>query len=200
VPLFKHTKGVLAPSANLWKVLRGLVTAVCLLALAGCGSDDEPKSASPPGKEKLAGAPKPLAGVHDQANRLLDGGPGAFRARLRELRGYPVVVNKWASWCPPCRAEFPFFQRQAIARAKTTAFIGVDSNDSDGDARRFLREFPVPYPSYKDPNLAVAAVFKGVQAFPVTAFYDRKGKLAFVHQGGYASERKLAEDIERYAR
>ena len=170
--------------------------------LGACGSD-EPKSAAPSGaatRDALAGAPAPLSRLHRQAGRLLGGGPRAFRARLRELRGYPVVVNKWASWCPPCRAEFPFFQRQALRRGRRVAFIGVDSNDNEADARRFLREFPVSYPSYKDPNLGVAAVFKGVQAFPATAFYDRRGRLAFLHQGGYPSERKLAKDIERYAR
>ncbi len=80
------------------------------------------------------------------------------------------------------------------------AFLGVNSNDNDAAARKFLRDHPVPYPSYKDPDLGIAAVFKGVQAFPVTAFYDAKGKLAFVHQGGYPTEEKLAEDIDRYAR
>jgi cytochrome c biogenesis protein CcmG, thiol:disulfide interchange protein DsbE len=175
------------------------VLALCCLATAGCGSDD-PDSAGAPSERALAGAPAPLAKTHRQANRLLGGGPGAFKARLRELRGYPVVVNKWASWCPPCRAEFPFFQRQAEKRARKVAFLGVDSQDNDGDAREFLREFPVPYPSYKDPDLGVAGVFEGVQAFPTTAFYDSKGELVFVHQGGYATEKKLAADIERYAR
>ena len=178
-------------------MLRAALTAACVLALAGCGSEEQPSSAAPP---RPAGAPKPLADLHEQANRLLGGGESAFSARIRELRGYPVVVNKWASWCPPCRAEFPYFRNQAVKRAKTTAFIGVDSNDSDSDAREFLRELPVSYPSFKDPDSKIAASFNGVQAFPVTAFYDRKGKLAFLHQGGYASERKLAEDIERYAR
>ena len=42
------------------------------------------------------------------------GGPQAFRKRLASLKGYPVVVNKWASWCAPCRTEFPIFQRQAV--------------------------------------------------------------------------------------
>jgi hypothetical protein len=46
----------------------------------------------------------------------------------------------------------------------------------------------------------VSAVFKGVPAFPTTAFYDRRGELAYVHQGGYASEARLEQDIERYAR
>jgi hypothetical protein len=58
----------------------------------------------------------------------------------------------------------------------------------------------VPYRHFTDPDLDVAAAFNGVQAFPTTAYYDSKGELAYVHQGGYASEGKLAEDIDRYAR
>jgi len=179
------------------------IALACTAALAACGGE-EPKSAAPrdagAAKRALAGSPGPLARLHRQANRLLDGGADGFRRRLRELRGHPVVVNKWASWCPPCRAEFPFFQRLALKRGREVAFLGVDSNDNDAAARRFLGEFPVTYPSYKDPQLAVAAVFNAVQAFPATAFYDRNGKLAFVHQGGYPTEQQLAEDIRRYAR
>jgi cytochrome c biogenesis protein CcmG/thiol:disulfide interchange protein DsbE len=178
-----------------------ILLAAAALALAACDSSEEPRSAAVPGDlKRLAGAPPPLAALHKQRNELLDGGAGAFKARLRRLRGYPVVVNKWASWCGPCRFEFPFFQRQAVTRGKQVGFLGVDSDDSDGDAREFLRKYPVPFPSYKDPHLAVAAELGAVQATPATAFYDSKGKLAFLHQGGYASEAKLAEDIERYAR
>jgi cytochrome c biogenesis protein CcmG, thiol:disulfide interchange protein DsbE len=175
------------------------VLVACALALGACSSD-EPKSAGKPNQAALSGSPAPLASLHSQANQLLGGGADAFKRRLGELRGYPVVVNKWASWCPPCRGEFPYFQRQSQKLGKKVAFIGVDSQDTDSDARSFLRQFPVSYPSYRDGNLAVAAVFNGVQAFPTTAFYDAKGKLAFVHQGGYPSERKLAADIKRYAR
>ena len=67
-------------------------------------------------------------------------------------------------------------------------FVGVNSNDNDGDARDFLADNPVPYDHFEDPKLEVAASFNGVQAFPTTAFYDSKGELAFVHQGGYPSE------------
>jgi|SRR5215207_4314649 len=175
------------------------VLVLCSLALGACGSD-EPKSAGKPSAAALEGAPAPLAGVHRQASQLLGGGAKAFGKRLRELRGYPVVVNKWASWCGPCRAEFPYFQRQSTKRGKKVAFLGVNSQDNDADARAFLRRFPVRYPSYIDGDLSIAAEFEAVQAFPTTAFYGRRGKLAFVHQGGYASERKLVEDIERYAR
>jgi thiol-disulfide isomerase/thioredoxin len=170
--------------------------------LAGC-NDDDPKSAAPPAEEsqrKLAGAPAPLAALHRQAGQLIGGGPEAFEERLRGLRGHPVVVNKWASWCDPCRKEFPYFQRLSVELGREVAFIGVDSQDNADNAAEFLREYPVPFPSYEDPDQKVAQVFKGHLAFPTTAFYDRRGTLAFVHQGGYATEARLREDIERYAR
>jgi cytochrome c biogenesis protein CcmG, thiol:disulfide interchange protein DsbE len=181
-------------------VRRLVAIMVCACAaLAACGSDEEPESAAVQ-PAQIAGSPAPLAKLHSQANQLLEGGADAFERRLKGLRGYPVVVNKWASWCGPCRFEFPFLQKQAAKRARTVGFLGVDSNDNDGDAEEFLADYPVPFPSYKDPNLEIAAVFNAVQAFPSTAFYDKKGKLAYVHQGAYASEAKLAADIERYAR
>jgi cytochrome c biogenesis protein CcmG/thiol:disulfide interchange protein DsbE len=184
-------------------MLRLFALLACSLAVAGCGQST-PRSAAPrsPGAERaaFAGAPAPLASLHRQANRLLDGGPTAFKARLRGLRGHPVVVNKWASWCPPCRAEFPFFQRESLRQAGRVAFVGVDGNDNDAAARRFLGKLPLTYPSYKDPKLGIAAVFHGVEAFPTTAFYDRSGRLAFVHLGAYSTEGKLAADIARYAR
>jgi cytochrome c biogenesis protein CcmG/thiol:disulfide interchange protein DsbE len=198
--LLQHTGGEKG-SVILRRVRRLVAIAVCAcVALGACGSDDEPQSAAVKPSASLEGAPAPLAQLHSQANELLDGGADAFEKRLQRLRGYPVVVNKWASWCGPCRFEFPFFQKQATKRAKAVAFVGVDSNDNDGDAKDFLADYPVPFPSYKDPSLEIAAVFNAVQAFPSTAFYDSKGELAYVHQGGYATEAKLAADIERYAR
>ena len=109
-----------------------------------------------------------------------------------------MVVNKWASWCGPCRFEFPFFQRLGVQLGKRVAFLGVDAEDNDGDASGFLRRYPVTYPSYTDPDQKVARVFGATLAFPTTAFYDARGRLTFVHQGAYASEAKLREDIARY--
>jgi len=67
-------------------------------------------------------------------------------ARLANLKGVPVVVNMWASWCPNCRAEFGYFQTSSKAYDGKVAFLGLDSNDNRGDAESFLRKFPIPYP------------------------------------------------------
>ena len=181
---------------------RALLPILLAAALSGCGSDGGPPSAAPPPAttaRSLAGAPPALAALHRQAGRLLRGGPSAFRARLRALRGHPVVVNKWASWCGPCRSEFPFFQRVAAELGGRVAFLGVDAQDADRDAAAFLRRYPVTYPSYSDPGQQVAKLFGATLAFPTTAFYDPSGKLSYVHQGAYATEAKLREDIRRYA-
>jgi cytochrome c biogenesis protein CcmG, thiol:disulfide interchange protein DsbE len=185
---------------------RALVLAVAaLLAVIGIvlltsdSSDSGDDATTDPAAERAyADAPPPLRGLYDQRNQLLDGGPDAFRERVAGLRGYPIVVNKWASWCGPCRAEFPVFQKAAIQEARRIAFLGVDSTDNDGDAREFLSEFPLTYPSYKDPDLKVAAVFNGVGAFPTTAFYDERGKVAYVHQGPYHSVDELLADVRKY--
>jgi cytochrome c biogenesis protein CcmG, thiol:disulfide interchange protein DsbE len=147
----------------------------------------------------LAGAPKPLASLHEQGCELLDGGPSAFKARLASLKGHPVVVNKWASWCGPCRAEFPEFQKASAALGKRVAFLGVNSNDNFGDARAFLKKYPVSYPSYKDGSNTIAQVFNGVVAFPTTAFYDASGKLQYIHNGQYPTQAALRRDIAKYA-
>src|SRR3954470_3372416 len=59
--------------------------------------------------------------------QLLDG--KGFRARLAALRGKPVVVNIWGSWCIPCRQEFPIFQRVSAAMGKRVVFLGLDTQD-----------------------------------------------------------------------
>jgi cytochrome c biogenesis protein CcmG, thiol:disulfide interchange protein DsbE len=182
---------------------QSLAGALALAALVvwGCGGGDEGGSEGHPDFEsRLKGAPPKLAALYEQGDELLEGGTEAFEGRLRGLRGYPVVVNKWASWCGPCRAEFPFFQSQAAQRGDEIAFLGVNSNDGEDSARDFLVEFPVPYPSYLDPKLEIAAVFDAAVEFPATAFYDTEGELAHVRRGGYANEDELTADIERYAR
>lgn len=161
--------------------------------LGGCGSTGSASSQLP------AGSVRGLQGLKKQANQLLDGGPKAFKARLADLRGHPVVVNQWASWCGPCRFEFPFLAHQARKYGGRVAFLGVDSQDNRGNAAEFLKGRPVPYPHYFDPDGSVARVFRGGRAFPTTVFYSRSGKLVFSHIGAYATESKLEQDVRRYS-
>ena len=87
------------------------------------------------------GAAPPRQRARARRQRALD-------EQLRALRGHPVVVNLWASWCGPCRHELPFFQRQAVKRGARIAFVGVNSNDSRDNARELAARYPMPYPSF----------------------------------------------------
>jgi cytochrome c biogenesis protein CcmG/thiol:disulfide interchange protein DsbE len=149
-------------------------------------------------QKDLAGSPAPLAALHAQSAQLLDGGKSDVTGRLKALRGTPVVVNKWASWCGPCRAEFPFFQQAGVTYGKQIAFVGLNSGDNTGDATSFLKRFPVPYPSYQDPRERVAAALGASTAYPITIFFDASGKQVYLHQGGYPTQAKLDEDLQRY--
>lgn len=185
-----RTRRLLAPAALALAAFLG----------GGCGSGESGGSrGSHPSYEKaLAGAPAPLAALHRQANELLPGGAVAYEQRIEQLRGYPVVVNVWASWCGPCREEFPFFQKLSARHGKEVAFFGLNSEDSEDAAATFLREEPVPYPSYSDPDKDVFETLEA-RGFPDTAFYDRSGELVFLKQGPYRDEAELEADLRRYA-
>ncbi len=181
------------------------LAAVIVIGLTQAGGTTESSGEAPAARfdlaqarERLQGAPAPLAGLHAQANRLLDGGAGAFEKRLRDLRGHPVVVNKWASWCGPCRAELPIFQEVSTARGREIAFIGLNARDKRPAAERFATRYPVPYPSYEDPDEKIARALGVPSNFPVTVFIDAGGETAFVHQGGYGTRAELAADIEEH--
>ncbi len=174
--------------------------AVVILTAAGCGNagGGDYGGEHPDYATALAGSPAPLAALHRQADRLLPGGADAYQRRIASLAGYPVVVNVWASWCGPCRFEFPTMQKLSAAYGKRVAFLGVNSQDSDDGAATFLEEAPVPYPSYTDGDGGIANGLGGI-GLPVTAFYDRRGKLVFLQQKPYTDDAQLREDIERYA-
>lgn len=184
---------------------RKLAAGLALAALAwvgatgcGAGSEGDYGGAHPDYAKALAGAPPPLAALHRQANELLPGGLDSYEERIQGLRGYPTVVNVWASWCGPCRLEFATFQRLSAAYGKRVAFLGVDSQDSDDAAETFLGEAPVPYPSYSDPDEAIANEL-GAFGLPATAFYDREGDLVYLDRKPYFEVAELRADVKRYA-
>lgn len=183
------------------QVLFAAALALLALAAAGCGSQagGDYGGPHPDYAKALAGSPPPLAALHRQANQLLDGGSEAYERRIAALHGYPVVVNFWASWCGPCRFEFPTLQRLSAAYGRRVAFLGVNSEDSDDAARTFLSEEPVPYPSYTDPDQDIKESVGATIGLPDTAFYDRGGKLVYLKPGPYSKGAELRHDVQRCA-
>ena len=165
----------------------------------GAGNPDSALSVEQ-AEAPLEDAPPELAALREEANELLPGGVDAVEERLAALEGHPVVINKWASWCGPCRFEFPFFQKQAAQRGDEVAFLGIDSDDSDAAARTFLEELPLPYPSYVDSGQEIAEQLDAHREFPATVFINAGGEQSYVHRGPYTSTAQLAADIDRYAR
>ena len=176
---------------------RAVLLAAVTTAAGGCGSERFSSSGTGTHPPKQIGAA--LDRLSAEGGQLLEGGPAAFKARVSSLRGVPVVVNQWASWCGPCKFEFPFFGALARKYEGEVAFLGVNSQDAEQDARDFLADNEVPFPHYFDQDVEIARLFGGGRAWPTTAFYDRRGRLAFTHAGAYKDEAALEADIRRYA-
>ncbi|HEY2715754.1 MAG TPA: TlpA disulfide reductase family protein [Solirubrobacterales bacterium] len=174
---------------------------IAALAVAGCGSSSGGGSGGthPDYAQALKGAPVPLAALYAKGDKLLPGGTEAFDKQIAELHGYPVVANVWASWCGPCQFEFPVLQKLSARYGKQVAFVGVNSEDDEAAAKTFLREEPVPYPSYSDSDKAIARSLGASVGLPDTAFYDKQGKLVYLKQGPYAHDSELEEDVKHYA-
>ena len=161
------------------------VLVVGLVQLAGSSSPSGTSaggSGSPPRRCRRAWSARraPLAALHAQAERAAGRRRAARCGRAcAALQGWPVVVNKWASWCAPCKAEFGVFQRAAADLGRKVAFIGIDSGDtSRADALAVPALLPGELPQLLRPVSGQTSAWKSSDStlMPATVFYNRRGE------------------------
>jgi cytochrome c biogenesis protein CcmG, thiol:disulfide interchange protein DsbE len=170
------------------------------LAISACGGSESVYDGSPPPDYGgLADSPPPLKALYSQANDLIPGGTETFDQQMAGLNGFPAVVNVWASWCGPCRAEFPHFQQVSANLGTEIAFLGVNSQDSESAAATFLESSPLPYPSFYDPDRKITQSLEAGRGLPATAFFNAAGERTHTKLGPYVDEAELEADIDRYA-
>jgi thiol-disulfide isomerase/thioredoxin len=189
---------------GVWSALALVAVGVIVVAVAASGGDETgggrgaEAGQPPPSAVSTQGLPKALAANAAHASQIIDGSTEALEAKLADLRGHPVVVNQWGSWCPPCRAEFPFFADSAAAHANEVAFLGVDIQDSRDAAEDFLEDFPTPYPHIFDEGADAVFSLGWNQVSPTTWFIDARGEIVHQRPGAYSGREELEADIEGF--
>ena len=154
---------------------------VLALVLAVTGSDTAP-------------SPSTAGGGRAPAFRLSDVRDASGSVSLEEFRGRPVVLNFWASWCVPCRKEMPTLQEVSEEVQDRIAFVGVNHQDSRGEAVAFLDDTGVDFPAGYDPEGATATAY-GLYGMPTTVFISPDGRILERHRGEI-SESELRRKIE----
>jgi cytochrome c biogenesis protein CcmG/thiol:disulfide interchange protein DsbE len=143
------------------RVLLVLAPAVIFLGVLGVGT------------YRRADVPQPGDRVPGFTARLLG---SSDELTFEDLRGKPVVMNFWASWCVPCEDEAPILRRAYEAYGDDVSFLGVDIRDRESDALDFVDEHRLGYPNVRDEGLAIYAAY-GLTGQPETFFIDHNGIL-----------------------
>jgi cytochrome c biogenesis protein CcmG/thiol:disulfide interchange protein DsbE len=165
--------------------------ALLILLVTLLGSGWIAASAAPDGSTTEGRIPSPRAGflAPDFTLDTLD----SSTIRLDSLRGQVVVINLWASWCSPCRAEMPALQRvYEEMEGQGVAVLGVNMTAQDTETRveGFVREYGLTFPILLDREGSVGRIYRS-RALPTTFFVDRKGVIREVVVGGPLSETTL---------
>jgi thiol-disulfide isomerase/thioredoxin len=185
------------------RVVVGL--AVVAMAMAGCSDGQVGRSDSAKQTRYVEGAG--VVTIVPPADRQqapafsgpLLGGSGEFD--LAQAKGDVVVLNVWASWCPPCRSEAPALQAVSAELAdQDVQFVGINVRDNETDARAFEQEFGLTYPSVVDTDSALLLAFRDTlppSAIPSTLVIDGEGRVAarILDEVTQTSLRDLVADI-----
>lgn len=175
---------------------RNVLTLLTLLLLlstaASCGgSGSNPDDSTDVGPQARNAATAALLPTHVAELPSFD--VNTYRRLLTQLRGTPVVVNVWAAWCGPCKAEAPLLHDASLAYGDRVQFLGVDILDSLEGARSFIADHGLTYPSVFDPSGAIRDSL-GMIGQPVTVFYDANGHVVTSYEG-QLSQTALDEGI-----
>lgn len=154
--------------------MRLAAASILIALLVACGGG---QSARPEGGSLLPSDPAALPEMD----------PATFRALLQELRGAPVLVNVWATWCPPCVEEAPHLAEVSEEFQGRVQFVGLDILDDRPAARDFIERYGWEYPSVFDPSGEIRDAL-GYVGQPVTVIYDRQGDVSFEHVGAVNGE------------
>jgi cytochrome c biogenesis protein CcmG, thiol:disulfide interchange protein DsbE len=164
-------------------------------------SSTGPASPTPlPGDAVFVGKPAP-----DFTLPILTAGPAASTASLalHSLRGKPVVLNFWASWCAPCRAEMPLLVRLSHAySSRGVVFVGVNAEDEAADARRFMAQYHIDFPVVHSADQRVVTAY-GLLGLPTTVIVGPDGVIQDKEVGGFIGpegERALVKTLDALLR
>ncbi len=153
-----------------WKLAFVLAAATGVIGLLAYGLTTDPRAVP----STMVGKPAP-----DFSLRLFNG----RTVRLSDFRGKVVLLNFWASWCPPCRDEAPLLETAWQRYEKQEViFLGVDIQDREEAAREFLREFRISYSNGRDDRNRIAIDY-GVYGIPETYFIDPDGRITAKYIG-----------------
>ncbi|MGH3327173.1 MAG: TlpA family protein disulfide reductase [Streptomycetales bacterium] len=149
---------------------------------------------SPQSSPQSGGGATAADGLPSTSLPCLGSGPDVT---LSGLRGKPLVVNVWASWCPPCAQEMPRLAQVHERAGGRLRFLGVDILDRRADGLAAAPEFGMSFPSVHDPDGLIRSTLK-VPGPPVTFFVTPEGKIAHTHYGELESVQQITGLVERH--
>jgi thiol-disulfide isomerase/thioredoxin len=183
-----------------------------LLAVAGCTATDQEATGPAPSRPErpspfadcatltaapASAAPAPAGGSGDALPELsLSCFTGGAPVALRDVKG-PLVINVWASWCPPCRKELPAFQRLSERAAGRFQVLGVNSRDSRSGAQSIGEDFGVRFPMLVDQGDAFERALQR-NAFPLTLLVGADGRIRHADATGALDDARLAALVREH--